>query len=268
MGKIFDPDDFLNKGNDGGFIGRNVVAERDDLGVREGSPVGEGIYLATSHVPGALRSYGGKDIFWCLDKLGALTTTKDDLKHMPPEVAKGQRYGHIPVTGANKPLSPFDLHRRGVSILGRVLDVDDDKVHIASRPGNLQFMLGTYGGLKTKIAEYFQENQVEIDGPTDEAEWEPVPAILDDPGPSSVPLADIRNVVFATGYHKPDLAWIQIPAVHAAFDPIDGLPDQLQSAVPGFFSSPASASSSPLNPSTSSASSMTTNASSPCFETR
>ncbi len=70
-----------------------------------------------------------------------------------------------------------------------------------------------------------------------EAEWEPVPELLDGPGLDKLNLKDanVSVVVFATGW-KADFSWIKIPEVVAAFDPVNHLPNSLKSpAMDGFF---------------------------------
>ena len=169
--------------------------------------------------------------------------TKEALTHLPDQMAMALRYGRIPVTGSTKQISPFSLHRLGATLLGGLENVGDDGMTITLKP-NRQMNIGVcaeaYLGLPHNVEEWLKatgkEKQFEPPDGFPEPEWEPVTELLEKPGPQILNLKDegITNVLWATG-HKPDFSWIKIDKVHEGFDEPNNKPNNLETAVPGFF---------------------------------
>ena len=204
---------------------------------------GKKVYLCTSLVPGSVRSYRGEDVFVWMERTGFSDMTKEALTHLPDQMAKALRYGRIPVTGSTKPISPFSLHRLGATLLGGLEGVGDDGMTVTLKPNrqmNIAVCAEAYLGLPHNVEEWLKATgkEKEFKPPDDfpEPEWEPVTELLEKPGPQTLNLKEegITNVLWATG-HKPDFSWIKIDKVHEGFDAVNNKPNNLETAVPGFF---------------------------------
>ena len=204
---------------------------------------GKTVYLCTSRVPGLVRSYRGEDVFFWMERTGFSDLTKDALTHLPEPVAMALRYGRIPVTGSNKAISPFSLHRQGAKLLGGLEDIAEDGLTITlkpDRPVNLQVCSDAYQDFPRQVEAWLEASGRQMDfGPPDdfpEPEWEPVRELLEETGPLKIHLEEegITNVLWATG-HKPDFSWIKIDEVHQGFDAVNQKPNNLITSVPGFF---------------------------------
>ena len=191
------------------------------------------VYICTSQAGGALRTARGKDLFEWLNMMGFLTIPTAALAGMPPEVAESMRYGHPPVTGPNKAISPFSCHRKGAVLLGYLKDIagvgvpegegeaeaegnnnDGAGPRLILKPNrgdNLSHMLAKYKAVANQvdgfINKWVEENGgeaatgVPLESDLPEPEWDNVPAeLLEDPGPLELDLAGITDVLWATGY--------------------------------------------------------------------
>eukprot|EP00756_Hemistasia_phaeocysticola_P037716 Hpha_TRINITY_DN16715_c0_g1::TRINITY_DN16715_c0_g1_i1::g.76202::m.76202/K07222/K07222; putative flavoprotein involved in K+ transport len=202
------------------------------------SKKGRDVYECLSMVPGTVRSWRGEDVFFWMDRIKFTVMPKEALDGMPPEGAKGMRYGHIPITGSSYPISHHSLHRQGVKLLGSLESIEGDKIVLK---GNRQQCVGlaleSYKKLPGMCEEYVRGHPEEKFGEiVDEDEWVPVPELSESPGPLelSFQTTGITNIIWAMG-SRPGLDWIQIEGVKEDFDPVSKMPHRMESPVPGLF---------------------------------
>lgn len=195
---------------------------------------GRKIFIATSKVPGSVRSYRGEDVFFWLDRTGMLTLPKEVL----PD--PNMRYDRIPFTGNNHPISYYSLTRKGATLLGRLSNISKDGT-IATFNDNLQeniaFAQGGYDFLINAIEGWISESGKtnEFPAPVKEPEWEPHQPLLENKAPDMLNLQEnnITTVLWATGW-KADLNWLNIDTIRQELGP-HGRPESCETSVPGFF---------------------------------
>lgn len=192
------------------------------------------IYLCTSAVPGCPRSFQGKDLFEWLEEIKFLTMPRAALDGMPPEKAEAMRYGKAPVTGPFKDISPFSLHRQGVTLLGTLAGVeqnDGDGVTFRmkeNRAENLKVGFGGYHNFMGVLKKFADQP----DAP-DADEWSNIEdELLNENGPlsldSSKADARIGNVIWCTGWSN-DFSWLQVDNIQADMDVKTKVPDVIVS---------------------------------------
>jgi putative flavoprotein involved in K+ transport len=193
---------------------------------------GRTVYLSTSRVGRVPRRYRGRDILeWWIDT-GFLDITfasledKSISRAAQPQASGLGRYGHT--------VSLQHLARRGVVILGRLLDVE---------AGTL--VLGDDAAANVRYADEFSQRQKDnIDAYIARVGIAPPPleddpADLPDPQARCVsPLrrlnpgdANVTTVIWATGFHG-DFSWIHLPVLDPEGRPIH---QQGVASVPGLY---------------------------------
>ena len=181
---------------------------------------GRTVYLCTSRVPRVPRRYRGRDILeWWID-MDFLDITFDSLEDKSisrapqPQVSGLGRLGHT--------VSLQQLARRGVVILGRLLDVEAETL-----------ILGDEAAAHVQFADTFsQQMKARIDAYLEKAGIAPPPS-EDDPADAPDPRAEcvsplrqlnlreakIGTVIWATGFIG-DFSWIHLPILDAEGRPI------------------------------------------------
>lgn len=190
------------------------------------------IYLACSTVGGCPRSFRGKDIFEWFHYMKFLYIPQAALPTMPPEKAEALRYGGMgaPVTGPNRPMSPFSLAKQGVKLVGKLQDVvvttaadHDDNSHPKTTklcfgtnlPESLQASKAGHDKVLNMLRNFCDkewDDREQLPPEEPEAEWQ---VAADDPlftdtGPLQLDCEEsgIANVIWASGW-APDMAWLQ-----------------------------------------------------------
>lgn len=195
---------------------------------------GRKVFLATSRVKGALRSYRGEDLFFWLDRTGRLTMPKEQLPN------PNMRYDRIPITGNDHPISHFSLARMGGVLMGGLNDISNDGA-VAFFKENLQeniaFAQEGYNSMLNAFEDWITQNGKEHAYPlhSPEPEWEPCPPLLEHKAPTDLNLREnnIVAVLWATGWHA-DLSWLHIDKIRQELGP-NGRPETCETSVPGFF---------------------------------
>jgi putative flavoprotein involved in K+ transport len=167
---------------------------------------GRDIYLSTCSIGRMPRRWRGKDIMYWLQKIGLFDRSVNDLPS--PEL----KFGPNPqITGANGGYT-INLHqfaRDGVKLLGRLLDIHDNKIILASDlKENLKKIDQFEAELIQMIDSYIDENGLKI--PTDSLQnlkdgydVEPITEL-------SFNEAGITNIIWATGYSF-DYSIVKLP---------------------------------------------------------
>jgi hypothetical protein len=201
------------------------------------------VYICTSHVSGAPRNIQGKDLFDWLEEMQFLTIPRAALDQMPPEKSRAMKYAKVPVTGPNRDISPFSLHRKGVTLLGSLDQITQEKsndgnivFHLKDNRGsNLQACLAGYNKVKDMIVAHAKLSNV-----PNAPEWSNIePDLLKETGPSSLGATehDITNILWCTGWSN-DFSWLTNTIVESRddMDAITHAPDVIVSkSVPGLF---------------------------------
>ena len=193
---------------------------------------GRTVYLCTSKVGRAPRRYRGRDLLeWWVD-MKLLDVTVADLEDPSiarapqPQISGLGRHGHT--------VSLQHLARRGVVVLGRLLEVEEATLVLGDdAAGNVRF-----------ADEFSQRLKDGIDAWLAKAGMTP-PPLEDDPADVPDPRAawvsplrrlDLREagigaIVWATGF-KADFSWLHVPVLDAEGKPIQ---EGGKSMVPGLY---------------------------------
>ena len=212
---------------------------------------GKKTFLCQSKVLGCPRSYRGRDLFYWLELVDFLFMPTSELGKMDPEKARWLRYGANPMFGSRKPISPFSLHRQGVTLLGHLDAIDDGVGKI--RPDRALCCHISYAGYEDimNMIVDFAKKKEETDpewlaaftggAPHDlpEPEWEIVEELMTTNGPETIDFKenDITNIVWCTGWNT-DFSFLEVAEATAEFDRkgYAPTPPKCESeAVPGLF---------------------------------
>ena len=159
------------------------------------------------------RRYRGQDMFWWMERMGALDQTLAER----PE-ARGRPNPLVTGVGGGHDIDLRDYAARGVTLLGRVEAVDGARLRLADDV-HAQIARGDEGvtAFVRSVDAYVAQSGLA-------APDEPVPAPA--PLPSSVPVrsldldaAGITTVIWATGFRR-DFSWIGLPVLDAEGEPV------------------------------------------------
>jgi putative flavoprotein involved in K+ transport len=169
---------------------------------------GREVYLATGQHRPLPRNYRGRDAYWWLEQMGALSRTVDTLEE--PERTAGAP--SVVLQGGSDDLDLHRLAAEGVTPVGHLVDVNGQRLVFAPD------LAGTLAAADAH-AERFRaqvDNFVGADRTPERLqtpEWvERTPTQLD------MRSAAITTVVWATGYRR-DYSWIEAPVFTSAGEP-------------------------------------------------
>lgn len=181
---------------------------------------GRTVYLCTSKVPRVPRRYHGRDIvaWWADMKFWDVTyeslPDKSITRLSQPQISGLNQFGHT--------VSLQNLARRGVVILGHLLDVDSGELTFGDdAAANVQFADEFSHRIKKDVDTYLERMKITP------APLEDDPADQPDPEAACVsPLrqlnlheAGIRAVIWATGFGG-DFSWLHLPILDEQNKPI------------------------------------------------
>jgi putative flavoprotein involved in K+ transport len=181
---------------------------------------GRRVYLCTSRVGRQPRRYRGRDIVEWEWESGILHVTRDELDDPAmvtapqPQISGVGRFGHT--------ISLQQLHRAGVTLLGRIVDIRDNSLILDdSLRDNIRFADQASTDCKREIDAYIAREGISAPAPEpDPADraWEDLEAL---PMPERLELAqaDVGGVIWSTGFTA-DFSWIDLPVIDAAGRPL------------------------------------------------
>jgi putative flavoprotein involved in K+ transport len=188
---------------DGGVLIVGASATGVQL-AREIQLSGRPVTLAVGEHVRAPRTYRGRDIKWWMDMAGILGMTWREVD----DIARARRVPSLQLVGGKETLDLNALGALGVRLVGRLAGIADGKAQFSGALGNICAL----ADLKmTRLLEA-------IDQYADEAGFAGVVGVPERFAPTRVPerpmlgmdLADIRTVIWATGY-RPDYSWLNVP---------------------------------------------------------
>ncbi|HZP35525.1 MAG TPA: NAD(P)-binding domain-containing protein [Methylomirabilota bacterium] len=174
---------------------------------------GRRVFLAVGRHRRFPRRYRGRDMFWWMDRLGALDQTLEEqpeARRRPNPLVTGVGGGHD--------IDLRDYAARGVVLLGHVEAVDGERLHLADDL-HAQIARGDEGvavftravdALVARAGLSAPEETVPAPGPLPPGE---PPRTLD------LDAAGITTVVWATGFRR-DFSWIGLPVLDASGEPV------------------------------------------------
>jgi putative flavoprotein involved in K+ transport len=174
---------------------------------------GRPVFLAVGRHRRFPRRYRGRDMFWWMERMGALDQTLEER----PE-ARGRPNPLVTGVGGGHDIDLREYAARGVVLLGHVEAADGERLRLA---GDLhaQIARGDEGvAIFTRSVDAFVA-QAGLTAPE-----ESLPPT--GPMPSGEPLrsldldaAGITSVIWATGFRR-DFSWIGLPVLDAAGEPV------------------------------------------------
>jgi putative flavoprotein involved in K+ transport len=185
---------------------------------------GRRVFLACGRCPWAPRRFGGRDLVWWLINTGFLDRGLDQLPSPAARfVGNPQATGH----GGGHDLHYRTLHQRGIELVGRLVGVEDGKIHFAD---DLAASVDFGDARMVELWKYVENYCARTGEPVPDFEW---PAPLRLKTRTELDLADerVQTVIWTSGY-RPDYSWVHLPV----FDDM-GFPIQKdgRSSVPGLY---------------------------------
>ncbi|HEX3316810.1 MAG TPA: NAD(P)/FAD-dependent oxidoreductase, partial [Solirubrobacteraceae bacterium] len=169
---------------------------------------GRRVLFATSPVRRAPRRYRGRDMLSWWDAMGWFAQRPEDLD--PAQVRA--RLPMLSGVGGGTTLSLHQLARDGVVVLGRLAAADGSRVALAGdRVANVRAGDAGAEGFRTAVEQWLAGDGRDEQAPPPEPDpvETPCPALLHEPGPSSVDLLreGVGSVIWCTGF-GPALEWL------------------------------------------------------------
>jgi putative flavoprotein involved in K+ transport len=182
---------------------------------------GRDVTLAVGNHSRLPRGYRGRDIYYWLDRLGALSRTIDDM----PDPVRARREPSAQLIGRpGQTLDLATLAAGGVRLVGRVRGVDGHRVRLApDLPATVGAADRRLRRLLARIDRHIDANPETVapESVAPESAWpsgpaEPVPAVA---LPRPVEELDLRaagigSIVWATGYRRA-YPWLRVPVLDA-----------------------------------------------------
>ena len=207
------PSSYRNPGSvvDGGVLVVGASATGVQL-ADELRRAGRDVSLAVGSHSRLPRQYRGMDIFWWLDRIGALDRTIDEV----PDANRARREPSLQLVGRpdKRSLDLATLERDGVRLVGRVAGIDGHDVGIAAG------LRATVSAADARMQRILCEidDHIERNGLASEVlDPEPIPTVGTprEVGAIDLRAAGIRTVIWATG-HRRSYPWLQIPVLDEA----------------------------------------------------
>lgn len=176
------------------------------------------VYLATGKVGRSPRRYRGLDLMDWMNKMGSMDQTTAKLKVLglieptQPQVSGVGPYGHT--------ISLQDLRRKGVTLLGRYLNTDNEFLNFDdSVLENIQYADNFSAALKKQVDTFIENYAINTStnhqaDHADKQDSEPTITYY-----TQIPLTNIKTVIWATGY-KGNFDWVKLPIVDSNQKPI------------------------------------------------
>jgi len=156
------------------------------------------------------RSYRGMDIYWWLDRIGALDKTIDDMPD--PALARHEPSAQLVGRPDRRSLDLTTLQADGVHLVGRVIGIDDHRMRLApDLPATVAVADLRMRRLLGKI-----DAHIDISGLRHEVlEAERTPAVAPTRAVRDLDVraAGIHTVVWATGYRR-SYPWLRLPVLN------------------------------------------------------
>jgi putative flavoprotein involved in K+ transport len=173
---------------------------------------GRTVHLAVGEAPRVARRYRGRDVVAWLQDMGHYDKP---VSEQPPEERHRDRTNHY-VTGRDggRDIDLRAFAEQGMSLHGRLLDVTGEHLSFADGlAADLDAADAVYNGINAAIDNYILGQGIQAPpGERYTASWHP------DPGPSTVSLADISTVIWATGFST-DYRWLHAPVFDGSGHP-------------------------------------------------
>ena len=168
---------------------------------------GRTVYLCTSRVRRLPRRYRGRDMFAWWHTMGWYGQRREDL---PDPAAAGWPQPVVAGTDGGRSISLHQLARAGVTLMGRLLEVDGRTLRLGDdRDGNVRYADRSAEEFRRAVDAHLGDRAVEY--PDLEPDPADEPAVLAD-APSQLDLvrAEVRSVVWCTG-HESTTEWLDVP---------------------------------------------------------
>jgi putative flavoprotein involved in K+ transport len=165
---------------------------------------GRQVHLAVGGAPRVARFYRGRDVVAWLADMGYYDKAIGEFADADSMRLRVNHY----VTGRDggRDIDLRAFARQGMRLYGRLLDITGGRIHFgADLRHNLDHADAVAEGIKDSIDAFIQDQGV--DAPT---EPRYVPVWQPPDGPGELAVADIRTLVWSTGYYR-DHRWLEVP---------------------------------------------------------
>ena len=159
------------------------------------------------------RRYRGRDVFWWIERMGALDQTlaeRPDARATPNPLVTGAAGGHT--------IDLREYLRQGVTLVGHLRGGGDGRLHFDDDVA-AQVARGDEGMLAFARGADEWAQREGLGSPPEDERVDRIPA---DPLPPTPSVLDLRaraitSIVWATGF-RPDFGWVRLPVLDAAGD--------------------------------------------------
>ena len=177
---------------------------------------GREVYLCVGRAGRLPRRYRGRDcIEWQRD-MGYLDRTPDMLES---PAARFRGDPHLTGRNGGYTLSLHDFHRRGIRLLGRLVDCEGERARFDGElHAEMRFADEFCEGIVAQFERHIAEREIDAPAPTvaELGAGTPEDGELPDIVPEiDLAAADVAAVVWATGYRY-DFSWVEAPVLDAA----------------------------------------------------
>jgi putative flavoprotein involved in K+ transport len=190
---------------------------------------GRDVLLATGRVPRVPRRYRDRDVHEWTVELGlydqpteAVTDPVEFTEAHP--MLSGARGGHT--------VSYQQMARNGVRLLGRLVDVEDDRLRFGPElPTNIEYADRRAAGFRRAVDDYVAKTGIKAPEPDVDPAERPQPGAENAPETLSLRAEGIATVIWCTGF-GPDTGWLHVPVMRP-----DGSPTHTRgiTALPGLY---------------------------------
>ncbi len=180
---------------------------------QSGAQIAEDLHLAGRHVhlavgsaPRTARRYRGRDVVAWLDAMGYYNMPVHE--HPLKERVRAKANHYVTGRDGGRDIDLRKFAHEGMSLYGRLLDVDDAHLHFGSDlKANLDSADAVSESIKTTIDAFI--DRTGIDAPL-EARYAPVWQPTAHIASLDIRAANITSIIWCMGYHA-DYAWIDVP---------------------------------------------------------
>ncbi|MEO0707699.1 MAG: MSMEG_0569 family flavin-dependent oxidoreductase [Cyanobacteria bacterium J06649_5] len=168
---------------------------------------GKQVHLCVGGAPRSPREYRGKDVVDWLDQLGYYDIAIDD--HPQKEAVRTKTNHYVTGRGGGREIDLRQFATEGMKLYGKLGSIEGHQLMLKDDlKQNLDQADEVAESIKRTIDAYIEQQQIEApQEPAYQPVWQPEnsPLALD------LAAADIRTVIWATGYHM-DFSWVDVPA--------------------------------------------------------
>ncbi|RZM81871.1 MSMEG_0569 family flavin-dependent oxidoreductase [Leptolyngbya iicbica] len=167
---------------------------------------GRRVHLCVGSAPRSPRRYRGKDVVDWLDQMGYYDMPIDE--HPQKETVRHRTNHYLTGRDGGREIDLRQFATEGMQLYGRLQDIDGDRLYFKpDLKQNLDGADAVAESIKKTVDRFIEQQQLDI---PPEAPYCPIWEPQKDPTDVAIADANIRSVIWSTGYHT-NFRWIEVP---------------------------------------------------------